>query len=258
MLGRIRSRLTFANVCALLALMVALSTGTAYAANTVFSEDIVDGEVKTQDIHNNAVNSNKVAPDSLAAADLADGAVGSGEVLDDSLTSSDVAAGAVGSSEVLDESLTSADLATDSVQATEIADDSIDTGEIVDNSLFAADLAPGSVGTSEIADSSITGADVANNSLTTADLAGTDVHGKIAFSAGAVANGRCTNFDISVGGAIAGEGVVITLLEPVASGILIMGSRVPSNGHVTMPVCNFTGGTFPVITDLDIRIITFG
>jgi hypothetical protein len=238
MLLRIRRRMTFANVCSFLALTIALGTGTAYAANTVFSTDIVNGEVKAVDIHPEAVVAGKIHP----------GAVNGDKVADGSLTAADLGTDSVGSDEI----------AANAVQATEIADDSIDTGEIVDNSLFAADLAPGSVGTSEIADSSITGADVANNSLTTADLAGTDVHGKIAFSAGAVANGRCTNFDISVGGAIAGEGVVITLLEPVASGILIMGSRVPSNGHVTMPVCNFTGGTFPVITDLDIRIITFG
>ena len=55
MIARFRSRLTFANVCSLLALLIALGTGSAYAANTVFSTDIVDGEVKTADIANNAV-----------------------------------------------------------------------------------------------------------------------------------------------------------------------------------------------------------
>ena len=48
-------RLTFANVCSFLALLIALGTGSAYAANTVFSTDIVDGEVKTADLDNNAV-----------------------------------------------------------------------------------------------------------------------------------------------------------------------------------------------------------
>ena len=50
MLARLRGRLTFANVCSFLALLIALGTGSAYAANTVFSTDIVDGEVKTADI----------------------------------------------------------------------------------------------------------------------------------------------------------------------------------------------------------------
>jgi hypothetical protein len=248
MLGRIRSRLTFANVCALLALVIALSTGTAYAADTVFSEDIVDGEVKGPDIHNNAVTSSKVAADSLGAVDLAAGSVASSEVADESLTAADLALNSVGSNEI----------ATDAVQATEIADGSIDGGEIVDGSLGAVELAPGSVGTSEIIDSTIVSADVANNSLTTADIAGTDAHGIISLASGAVASGRCTNFNISVGGALAGQGVVLTLLDAVPSGVLITASRVPSDGNVTMPVCNFTGATFPALTDIDIRVITFG
>ena len=42
-----RRHLTFANTCSLLALLVATSTGTAYAANTIRSQDIVNGQVKT-------------------------------------------------------------------------------------------------------------------------------------------------------------------------------------------------------------------
>ena len=53
MLATLRARLTFANVCSFLALLIALGTGSAYAANTVFSDDIVNGEVKTADIDNN-------------------------------------------------------------------------------------------------------------------------------------------------------------------------------------------------------------
>ena len=34
MIARFRSRLTFANVCSLFALLIALGTGSAYAANT--------------------------------------------------------------------------------------------------------------------------------------------------------------------------------------------------------------------------------
>ncbi len=56
MLGKLRSRLTYANVMATLGVFVALG-GTAYAANTVFSTDIVDGQVKSVDIGNGEVNS---------------------------------------------------------------------------------------------------------------------------------------------------------------------------------------------------------
>jgi hypothetical protein len=51
----LRRNLTFANVCSFVALVVALGTGSAYAANTVFSTDIVDQEVKTPDLDTGAV-----------------------------------------------------------------------------------------------------------------------------------------------------------------------------------------------------------
>jgi hypothetical protein len=50
---RIRRNLTFANVASAIALFVALGGGTAVAlngANTVFSDDIVDHQVKSQDL----------------------------------------------------------------------------------------------------------------------------------------------------------------------------------------------------------------
>jgi hypothetical protein len=55
MVRRLLRGFTFAKVCSVLALTVALGTGTAYAANTVFSTDIVDGEVKAADIGANQV-----------------------------------------------------------------------------------------------------------------------------------------------------------------------------------------------------------
>ena len=53
-----------------LALFLVLAGGTAYAANSVFSEDIVDGEVKSVDIGNNQVRSADVRDDSLAGGGL--------------------------------------------------------------------------------------------------------------------------------------------------------------------------------------------
>ena len=70
MFRKLRVHLTFANVVALLALFVALSSGTAYAANTIFSTDIVDGEVQTADLANNAVTSAKVADFGLSNSDV--------------------------------------------------------------------------------------------------------------------------------------------------------------------------------------------
>ena len=49
------------NLVAYFALVVALTGGTAYAANTIGSSDIIDGEVKTPDIANQAVTPAKLA-----------------------------------------------------------------------------------------------------------------------------------------------------------------------------------------------------
>jgi hypothetical protein len=100
MLSRTRRRLTFANVCSALALFVALSTGGAYAADTVFSTDIKDGEVKNQDLAFDAVSSSKIRDNSIQSSDINDftitandynvNTIGSSKILNDSLTGDDV------------------------------------------------------------------------------------------------------------------------------------------------------------------------
>src|SRR3954452_4482867 len=92
MARRLRRRLTFANVCSMIALTVAVGTGGAYAANTIGSDDIIDesiqsvdiknGQVKTADIAGNAVNSNRIVDGEVANADLGADAVDGSKVLD--------------------------------------------------------------------------------------------------------------------------------------------------------------------------------
>ena len=121
MLARLRSRRpSHTTVAAYLALFVAVSTGGAYAADTIGSSDVIDesllsqdlkdGEVKTSDLRvaaatnaklaGNSVGTLKVVNDSLAASDLAPGSVGNSEVAD----------GAVASEEVLDFGLSNEDV----------------------------------------------------------------------------------------------------------------------------------------------------
>jgi hypothetical protein len=52
----------------------------AYAANTVFSTDIVDGEVKTADLGSNAVAAGKIKDNEVKAAEIATDAVGAAEL----------------------------------------------------------------------------------------------------------------------------------------------------------------------------------
>ena len=72
MVRRLLKALTFANVCSFLALTIALGTGTAYAADTVFSTDIVDGEVFNADLANNASRSTKIYNNSVTTVDMRD------------------------------------------------------------------------------------------------------------------------------------------------------------------------------------------
>jgi hypothetical protein len=127
-------RVSPALVISCLALFMALA-GSAFAAgvvgkNTVRSAQIVDGTVRTVDLHDGAVNSAKVGDNTLTAGDLApnaagpeeiaENAVSSSKVAPDSLTSSDLGPNSVTSSEIADNSVTSADVAPDSIRATQL------------------------------------------------------------------------------------------------------------------------------------------
>ena len=206
---------------------------------------------------------------SVLNAEIGANAVDGSKVLDAAIAHADLANDSVNSANVVNESLTASDLATDSVNATEIANDAIDSGEIATDSLLASDLAGASVGaselqdaavgTAELASNAVTGAKVAGNTLTTADIAGADVNGGgINVPTGYVPNGRCRQLDASVGGAKAGEAVVFSIKAALQDGVVIYGQRVPSDGHVTYSVCNFSGTTQAQIDDIPVRVITFG
>jgi hypothetical protein len=64
----------YANVTATMALVVALG-GSAYAANTIRSSDIKNGQVKQVDLANNAVTSGKVRNSTLLSKDFKSGQI---------------------------------------------------------------------------------------------------------------------------------------------------------------------------------------
>ncbi len=130
--------------------------------------------------------------------------------------------------------------------------------EFAPSSVGNEELATGAVTNAKIGSNAVTGAKVADNSLTSADIEGVDVNGTIQIPSGSVANGRCANYPIGVGGADTGDVVVITNKSALQTGLLIYGSRVPSDGTVTMTLCNMTGGTQNALVDFPIRVMTFG
>jgi hypothetical protein len=126
-----------------LALFLVLTGGSAYAltgSNTVFTDDIVDGQVKSEDVARNAVG-----PD-----ELADSSVGPGEVLNNSLRGI----------ELRDDGVGSIDLHDDGVWSADVRDDELPNG-----GLRARDLRAESVGSSEAVDNSLRGADIDESTL---------------------------------------------------------------------------------------------
>jgi hypothetical protein len=145
---RIRNHLR-TNVVGYVALFFVLTGGTAYAldgSNTVFSDDIVNGEVKT--------------------ADLGADSVQSGKILNGQVKVGDLGTGAVNSDKVLDNTLGAADLATGSVTGDELA------GTGFGNNGFNADeeIIDGTVTTFDIGFQQVSGFNVADNSLTESDI----------------------------------------------------------------------------------------
>ncbi len=118
MLRRLSHRLTYANVVSTLALIVAVGGTSAYAANTIRSTDIVDGEVASVDIKNQ----------DIASAD----------VKDQSLTTFDVSTflGA----DVVDGSLTGLDIGFDEISRGHLANDSVSRDEIENGRLIDRDV----------------------------------------------------------------------------------------------------------------------
>ncbi len=109
-----------------LALFLVIAGGTAYAANTVGSSDIINESIQSQDIKNGQVKGPDIGNNQVSSVDVRDDTLANG-----GLDAADLSSNSVNSSEI----------ATDAVQAQEVADNSLDSGEIIDNSLTTTDIA---------------------------------------------------------------------------------------------------------------------
>lgn len=117
----------------LIALFLVLTGGSAYALdgqNTVFTDDIVDGQVKTADIGNGEVK----------VADIGQAAVATEELKNDAVTGAKVAAGTLTTTDVKNETLNAADVAPNSLPSGRILDGSLTGADVKDNALKGADI----------------------------------------------------------------------------------------------------------------------
>jgi hypothetical protein len=140
---RIRGHLR-SNVVGYIALFCFAMSGTAIAldgSNTVFSDDIVNGEVKAADIGNGEVGTADIATDGVTAIDIGTDAVTDSEIIAGGVRTSEIANNQVQSADVLDNGLTGADIAdTDSLGSAEVG--GLTGGDITDGTVTDADLAP--------------------------------------------------------------------------------------------------------------------
>jgi hypothetical protein len=118
------------NVVGYVALLISLTMGTAWAAATIGSAEVIDNSLRSVDLKNNA---------------------------------------AVRSSDVVDEVLTAADLAPLSVARAEIDPEAFASGDI-DPQSNGFGISPNAIQSSEIEDGQVAGSDVTNNNLTGDDI----------------------------------------------------------------------------------------
>ena len=225
----------------------------AYAANTVFSTDIVDGEVKNADIAGNSITSNRIYPGSVTNTDIGADAVDDDQVLDGSLGGADIANSSLTGDDVASSSLTGIDVLNESITSSDILDETIGTTSLADGGINTSDLAISSVTGSRIAASAVTTSDIANRTVNMDDIDGADRSGTIDVSA--IANGRCTTINGGVTGAEAGDVPMITVNGTLPSGMTVSAQRALTN-TVQIKICNLTGATSAALNDLPVRVIT--
>ena len=105
------------NAVAYLALVVALSTGSAYAA-----ERIANGSVTTKKLAKNAVTSTKIKNNSVRSIDIRTGTVNSDDIGTNAVSSLEIGDSSVTTTDIQDGTLTSADIKDDTIGRVDIND----------------------------------------------------------------------------------------------------------------------------------------
>jgi hypothetical protein len=241
-LARVRSRLSYANVMSTIGCFVALG-GTAYAVNTVGSDDVINNSLLSEDVQNGT----------LGGVDLRENTIGSARVVDDSLTS--------------------ADIKDDTLTADDIKNGQINSGDVQDDTLTADDLKNGTIGSSDVAANSLGGGRITDNSLKGTDIQESSLTGIAAAGASPLAGTPTVNpafgtdfsdhtVDVPAAGRLLVQGwaprVVVTCKTAgscsVDIGLYVDGAPVPGTevkvsseaGESSEPVPVFVTGIIPV------------
>ena len=159
-----------------LALFLVLSGGVAYAVNTVFSTDIVDGEVKAADIGTSAVRSPDIGNDQVTSADVRDDTLVNG-----GLTSADIAADALTDADLASSAqfngATAGGALTGGYPSPFIATGAVDSAAVQNNREGAGGLFSIDIANDGCRECGLLGEDIAEDTLTGDDISETTLSG---------------------------------------------------------------------------------
>jgi hypothetical protein len=144
MITRFRSKLTYSNIVASLALFAALG-GVAVAAglprNSVGTKQLKRNAVTAAKLKRGAVTSSKIAPGAVIAGKLSANAVGTGNLGNGVVNSAKLAANSVIASTIKNGVITTNKLDNDAVTTAKLANGAVTTGQLANGSVTAGKLA---------------------------------------------------------------------------------------------------------------------
>jgi hypothetical protein len=114
--------------------------GTNPGTNTIGSEDIIGGEVKSSDIGNGLVSNVDLKTDSVQADEIRFWSVGSDELALSSVGDAHIKDNAVRPDEIQEDAVGQSEIAPDSVGGLELASHAVGSSEILDNSVGSNEL----------------------------------------------------------------------------------------------------------------------
>lgn len=156
---------------------------------------------------------------------------------------------------VTDGAIVESSIASSAVTATRLANSAVSSAKLADGAVTAAKLADSAVTNAKLGNNAVTNAKVAAGTLTMSRVAGVFFNGSIGSLI--VGAGACINFNVPIGGALAGDFPLVALQagETLPAGMTLTATRVPSNGVMELRACNVSNSTSSW-TGLDLKFMT--
>jgi hypothetical protein len=151
--SRIRTHIR-GNVVGYIALFLVVTGGSAQAlngSNTVFSDDIVNRNVRTEDLAIQAVTANRLAPNSVRTGRVVDGTLIGDDVANQSLTGDEIADGSINGNQLNESQIGIFGDISGPLNNAQLRSNVVGGDEVVTNSLGGTDIDESTLGTVPLA-----------------------------------------------------------------------------------------------------------